>query len=358
MRKNILAARVHRLVMGLGCGVVGLALTACNKTSDDERRTPAQHASVSASTKAGPAPSAVSADALARPSEPAAADAGSKEYRLPAVPRLVAVGDLHGDIGVTRQVLELAGALGGDNWVGGKLVVVQTGDQLDRGDQERDIVDLLDRLRSEAEQAGGALHVLNGNHEVMNVAGDFRYVTQAGFRAFDGMKPEASGTSGFPREQRSRAAAFLPGGAMALRLARRPVVVQVGETVFAHAGVRAPHVDFGIDRLNREASAWMRGELQMPPRILQDTEGPTWTRIYGSPEPAAAECAVLEAALTRLGAKRMVVGHTVQPGGVAAGCSGKLQRIDVGLSHYYGRGAVQALEIVGDQLKVLSAPKR
>ena len=52
--------------------------------------------------------------------------------------RIVAVGDLHGDLAATRAVLRLAGAIDDkDHWVGGELVLVQTGDEIDRGDDDR-----------------------------------------------------------------------------------------------------------------------------------------------------------------------------------------------------------------------------
>jgi hypothetical protein len=54
---------------------------------------------------------------------------------------------------------------------------MQVGDQLDRGDKEIEILYALERLQREAERAGGAFHVLNGNHETMNVAQDMRYGT-------------------------------------------------------------------------------------------------------------------------------------------------------------------------------------
>src|SRR5689334_22177737 len=76
--------------------------------------------------------------------------------RLPAPRRLVAVGDLHGDLGATRAALRAAGAIDErDRWAGGDLVVVQTGDVLDRGDDERAILELIARLESEARAAGG-----------------------------------------------------------------------------------------------------------------------------------------------------------------------------------------------------------
>ena len=43
--------------------------------------------------------------------------------------------------------------------------------------ESRKVLDLLMRLESEARAAGGAVHVVLGNHEVMNIAGDLRYVS-------------------------------------------------------------------------------------------------------------------------------------------------------------------------------------
>lgn len=62
----------------------------------------------------------------------------------------------------------------------GPGVLDQVGDILDRGDQEIKLLYLLERLQHQAAAAGGALHVLNGNHETMNVGGNFRYATSGG----------------------------------------------------------------------------------------------------------------------------------------------------------------------------------
>lgn len=60
----------------------------------------------------------------------------------------------------------------------------QVGDQLDRGNDEVRILYFLERLEREAEKAGGKLHILNGNHETMNVAGRFTYATLPGLADF------------------------------------------------------------------------------------------------------------------------------------------------------------------------------
>lgn len=309
----------------------------------------------------GPSPQPVEArraERVARPATTAPAAPATTVFRLPAVERLVAIGDLHGDFEATKQVFALAGATDAEGrWVGGRLVVVQTGDQLDRGDGEREILDFLDRVKGEAEAAGGALHILNGNHEIMNVAGDFRYVTPGARHAFDDVFPRASSANAAPEDLRGRAGAFLPGGGTARRLAARPVILQVGDTVFAHAGVTREDVAFGIDRINRETSAWMRGERPAPPSRVHDQEGPVWTRRYGADAVPAAVCAALADTLRALSATRLVVGHTVMDGGVSTACDGALARIDVGLSRAYGSGPIAALEITASGARALSAPR-
>src|SRR5690349_20270151 len=68
-----------------------------------------------------------------------------------AAERVVAIGDLHGDFDAARAALRAAGAIDADDhWSGGKLVIVQTGDVLDRGDGETKILELLERLDREA----------------------------------------------------------------------------------------------------------------------------------------------------------------------------------------------------------------
>jgi len=294
--------------------------------------------------------------ATPRPQTAPAPASDDTSFRYPPRDRLVAFGDVHGDIGAVRRVLELARVIDGSGeWVAGKTVVVQTGDQLDRGDDEPEVLELFSKLKGKAEKAGGAFYVLNGNHEVMNVAGDYRYVTEGGFRDYDGTP--LVGMRGkkavlLPEQQRGRAAAFLPGGPGALKLAERPVVIAVGETVFAHGGVLPGHVRYGIGRINDETSRWMKGETQRPPPILEGDTSPIWARDYSDGEPTARACRALDTVLAGLRAKRMVVGHTVQKSGITSGCDGKVWRIDVGLAKHYG-GQPAALEIRGDVVRAI-----
>jgi hypothetical protein len=234
---------------------------------------------------------------------------------------------------------------------------VQTGDQLDRGDEEREILDLFLALAAAAKSSGGQVIALNGNHEIMNVQGDYRYVTPGGIGAFAGVSPRSPLARSAPAPFEDRAAAFLPGGAYALELAKRDVVAVVGDSVFVHGGVRPVHVRYGIDRINREAQEWMRGDERRAPDAVAGEAAPIWVRDYSLDPVSARACEELGEVLAALDVRRMVVGHTVQSQGINSACDERVYRIDVGLSRYYGQNPIQVLEIKKDNVRVLSAPR-
>ncbi len=264
--------------------------------------------------------------------------------------RIVAIGDLHGDLNAARAALRLAGAIDGrDRWVGGELILVQTGDLLDRGDEDVALVYYLLELEAAAKKQGGRVVLLNGNHELMNAAGDYRYVSVGGFAACRKLFTPADGVIS---DDQARTEAFGPGGRLAKRLAGHDTIAIVDDTVFVHGGILPTYVDYGVERINRDVGAWLSGAGPVPP-WLGSRDSPIWYRGYSAAEPAAETCAMLEGVLRRIGVERMVVGHTVQPR-ITSACDGRIWRIDVGLAAHYG-GPVEVLEIQGSAVRRLAA---
>jgi hypothetical protein len=119
------------------------------------------------------------------------------EHPDPRGPRIVAVGDIHGDADAFRAILHRAGIVDeAGRWSGGQAILVQTGDFTDRGAQVREVMDYMLALEPQARAAGGRLEVLIGNHEALNLIGEFRDVNPEMYLRFAG--PES--------EQRRRAA--------------------------------------------------------------------------------------------------------------------------------------------------------
>jgi hypothetical protein len=107
-----------------------------------------------------PAPACAEAPPPTAARAPApASEATDPAWRFIATDRIIALGDLHGDLQATRAALRLAGLIDpADRWTGGTTTLVQTGDQLDRGDDEPEIINLLEALAPQAEAARRPSH--------------------------------------------------------------------------------------------------------------------------------------------------------------------------------------------------------
>lgn len=270
--------------------------------------------------------------------------------------RVVAIGDVHGDLAAGLAALRSAGLIDEQaRWSGGDTVMVQVGDLLDRGDGEAELMDLFERLRDEARTAGGEVHLLLGNHELMNAAGDLRYVTRGGFAQFANTPPHPSHEADVlraPQVAHGRLRAFLPGGPYALRLATYGLTHRTADALFVHGGVIPEHAR-ELPRMEAEAQAWLRDERRIPTAVALHPDSPLWTRRY-SLSPDARACAEVARTLDAEGLSRMVVAHTVQDDGITSYCGGRVIAIDCGLSSYYG-GPVQVLELRAGVARVLSA---
>ena len=249
--------------------------------------------------------------------------------------RVVAVGDLHGDLDNAIAALALTGAVDARGaWIGGKTTLVQTGDTTDRGPESGAVIDLMMRLQTEAAAAGGKVVTLLGNHEVMNLHGDLRYVHPGDFTAYGG--PQA------------RAQAYGPDGKHGRWLIDQPLVAKVGDTVFCHGGVAPEWAAKGVQSVNQEG----RLAIVSGGGPVLGSDGPLWYRGFVQ-DPEAVACPALRQSLGALGAKRMVVGHTTRRDGqVEARCGGALLVIDIGISDHYG-GNLGAIEIVGGDAAAL-----
>lgn len=198
-------------------------------------------------------------------------------------PEVVAIGDVHGDFDDFVTILQRAGLIDAQhNWTGDRTTLVQVGDLLDRGTKPRAVMDLLMSLEREAPKAGGRVVSLLGNHEMMNLMGDLRYVTVENYAAFADSKSAerqrsayqeyAKWRSGHPQllaelpqpmeltetewmerhpvgfiEQRE---AFSPNGSYGKWLRGHSAVAKIGGVIFLHGGLHPDLVNLKLDAIN------------------------------------------------------------------------------------------------------------
>jgi hypothetical protein len=271
--------------------------------------------------------------------------------------RVVAIGDVHADLTALRSALRTAGAIDArDAWIGGELTVVQLGDLIGRFNEERQVLDFVFDLQSRARKAGGRVHALVGNHEVMGGRLDNQAVGPNPFPAWEGvsgLRLDDPRLLHLPLRARPRGSALMPGGPYARRIAEFPAVLTLGRTVFVHGGIVPRWARYGVDRINREVRDWLLGNTPEPDSVrgVDDGDSAVWTRQF-SANVTDADCALVDESLKILGARRMIVAHTVHEE-ITPRCGERVWAIDVGMSRAYG-GRVQVLEIVDDsRLRVL-----
>jgi hypothetical protein len=199
------------------------------------------------------------------------------EWRFSDIERFVAVADVHGAYTALETILKQATVIDPSlAWSGGRTHLVIVGDALDRGPESRNVLDLVMRLQSEALAAGGRVHFVLGNHEMMNLTGDLRYVSDAEYAAFAADEHAADRAAAFERFVESTTApadetqlraqfdarypvgyfahrrAFAPDGIYGAWLLRQPLLLVIDDWAFVHAGLADASREFGAEGINRQ----------------------------------------------------------------------------------------------------------
>ncbi len=256
------------------------------------------------------------------------------------------------------------------------------------------IIRSLQQLQKEAPRSGGRVVVILGNHEAMNLLGDYRYTTPGEYAAFAdsqsaarrdrvyeanrarleaayrastrSLRPSRSEPTGWPSIRSAGSSTGSPGapsGELGQWATRNPAVAKIGGTLFVHGGLSGEYAKIPMDEINRRVAAAMVAADDSPKSILNDALGRCGIagssaatprrRPSGPPCPRARparrstrslrRCSPLTAPSAWSSAIRRILP------GIAITNGGRLARIDTGISRYYG-GPLSWLEIIGDQM--------
>jgi len=311
------------------------------------------------------------------------------------VDKIVAVGDLHGAYDSFVEILKGTKVIDDSLlWIGGKTHLVQMGDIMDRGPDARKIFDLLIRLERQAERAGGMVHPLIGNHEMMNITrialGYPGYVLPEQFVSFlpDGLRKRreenfAKRVAGIrpadldrdlsrneelkkywqavmKEDFEARDAYF---GNFNLRygdwIMNQNAVIKINDIVFVHGGISPEHSQIPLEEINsvvrKELRRLSRPEEMLgndpdaPTPMIFDSAGPLWYRdLAWSGEPEFE--AQVDKILANLKANFIVIAHSYRSGSLVIGeeFMARFQKrvwfIDTGISQVFG-GYLSALII-------------
>ena len=234
-------------------------------------------------------------------------------YEYPNSDRLIIIGDIHGDIKRFKNILTDAKIINNNlEWIAepNNTIIVQVGDQIDSANRNTDInwekifdyemIYFTNTLDLIAKSKGGRVISLIGNHELMNVIGDFTYVSN---NSKTSMRQEM----------------FKPGGSLSNILAKRPLVLKIGSLFFCHAGIKKNHLDV-LSKYNKDISyineiwrkfilkkAFDQEDVDIFNAIILSTDGILWSRNFDENE------TILNEVFNRLDCNYIFVGHTTVP---------------------------------------------
>jgi hypothetical protein len=220
--------------------------------------------------------------------------------------KVAAASDFHGQYNLMKTLLTNNHIIDKEgDWSFGNGHFVITGDVFDRGDKVTEILWFLYELEKQAELAGGKLHLLLGNHEVMVLNGDLRY-----------LHPKYVKTSQLlqqPFEQ-----LYSEKTVLGKWLRSKSVLVKVNNMLFAHGGFHPSLAKekHSLEKINQVfKNNLVESELIQPRsgwgKYLHKSNGPIWYRGYFKGDEGA-NSAEIDLLLNHFDIDHLVVGHTSQ----------------------------------------------
>lgn len=229
------------------------------------------------------------------------------DYPMPD--SLLVTSDPHANFECLYDLLRKNGVIDTDcNWTYGRGHLAMIGDVMDRGDDATAIYWLLYKLEAQAAAAGGALHMMMGNHEPLVLMDDNRYTRPKYTLLADTLGVKYSHFLS-PRSELGR------------WITTRNTIERIGRNVLVHAGLSKAIYDSGlsIPEINalmplglykRKAERKATGSLTY---MLHGSDGPIWYRgmVRDDEKYRPIQADTLGMILDRYGADRVIVGHTI-----------------------------------------------
>lgn len=274
-------------------------------------------------------------------------------FELPKKERIVVIGDVHGDMNRLLKVLVNAKIINKNfDWIAEPrdTTILQLGDQIDdlrikkkeikewceRPDFS--VILLTDFLHELAIKNGGNFISLIGNHELLNTVGDFTYVS-------------------YKNRVSYRKELFKPNGYFSRILAKRPIVVKIGDYLFCHGGITIKHLNL-LEKYNKNIyylnNIWKKyilniklnyADMILLNELLFDKNSILWTRNMN--DNIINNNNIVN---NKLNLKYTIVGHTIVPEITLKNES--IWYVDTALSKKYGKHNFQYLDIINDEFNI------
>ena len=271
------------------------------------------------------------------------------------VKKMLVLSDIEGNFAAFRKLLQGNKVIDENfNWTFDKGHLVLIGDFVDRGTMVTEVLWLIYSLEEKAKAAGGQVHYILGNHELMNMSGELKYV--------HGRYLEHAALM-----NRHYMQLFGPETEIGRWLATKNVVERIGDILFAHGGISSyvNYLQMSLKEINDMARPFYTDSTYKFPNdrleILFSEYGPFWYRGYYSGSPKAT-IEQIDSTLRFYNINNIVTGHTIINDNISSVFGGKI--IDTDVHHAGGHSEALLIEngkffrvnAAGEQFPVISLP--
>lgn len=237
------------------------------------------------------------------------------------VKKMLAISDIEGGFAALRKLLQGNGVIDDNfNWTYGKDHLVLIGDFVDRGTMVTEVLWFIYMLEGKAKAAGGHVHYILGNHEIMNMSNDLSYVNERYIQHAQLLdKPYMQ--------------LFGPDAELGRWLATKNVAERIGKTLFTHGGISSymNRIAIPLKELNEMTRAYYTDTSynykDQRLNIIYSDFGPFWYRGYYKPPRAA--IGQIDSTLFIYGVNQITTGHTIISTEIRSLYDGKLYNTDV-----------------------------
>lgn len=252
------------------------------------------------------------------------------EYKR--VSSLFILSDLEGNFTAFRKLLQAGGVMNENyDWTFGKGALVLIGDFFDRGSQVTELLWLIYSLEDKASAAGGNVHFILGNHEIMNMSNDLRYLNEKYLQTTKTFNVPYVSLVGENSE-------------IGRWLRTKNVIERVGDILFVHGGISSEmnNVNLTLEKFNELARPFYADTTYHYPYVETDLlfseNGPFWYRGYYMGKQMATDEQV-DSTLDKFYVKHIITGHSIVADTISVLRRGRLFDTDV---HHAG-GKSEAL---------------
>ena len=256
------------------------------------------------------------------------------EYRR--VNKQFILSDIEGNFGAFRKLLQGNGVIDQDfNWTFGNGHLVLGGDFFDRGQQVTEVLWLIYSLEDKAKAAGGYVHFILGNHEIMNLSMDLRY-----------LHPKYIETDSLLHA--SHDSLYGVNSELGRWLRTKNVIEKIGDNLVMHGGISAElnQMDISVPGINKLARPFYADTTYKYPdnrlNYIFDDLGPFWYRGYYKGTIQATPMQI-DSTLEKFRVRHIITGHTIVSDTISVWFGGKLFNTDT----HHAEGKSEALFMEG-----------